>query len=161
MADLERFVGFSMLTEQRSKSMQRIKTAYMRALDLHSGDALFLAVLGKHPDGLSAASLARACGLDRAVVSRALPRLLEKGVIAYAARRAEKRGYGSLLLLTEAGRAVLSRMHAFTVDTVRHTSGDIPSEDLKTFYRVFRTIEKRLSEHAAELEENDCERNEL
>ena len=46
-------------------------------------------------------------------------------------------------------------MHFFTVDTVRNTSGDIPSEELKTFYRVFRTIEKRLSEHADALEEKN------
>ena len=79
MADLERFVAFSMLTEESGKSMQRIKSAYMQALGLHSGDALILAVLGKHGEGLSSAALARACHLDRAAVSRALPHLLEGG----------------------------------------------------------------------------------
>lgn len=152
MADLERFVAFSMLTEESGKSMQRIKSAYMQALGLHSGDALILAVLGKHGEGLSSAALARACHLDRAAVSRALPHLLEGGVIAYAQKESKGRNYGSLLLITAKGEAVLEKMHAFTVETVRHTSADIPSEDLKTFYRVFRTLEKRLDDHASALE---------
>ena len=157
MADLERFVAFSMLTEECAKSLQRIKSAYMQTLGLHSGDALMLAILGQYPLGLSAAGLARACCLDRAAVSRALPRLLEVGVIACAEKKSGARGYGSLLYLTERGKDALGKMHAFTVDTVRHTSADIPSEELKTFYRVFRTLEKGLSEHAKALEESGKE----
>ena len=51
-------------------------------------------------------------------------------------------------------------MNAFTVDTVRRTSLDIPSEELAVFYRVFRRLEKRLAEHARELEEKNEERKE-
>ena len=151
MAVLERFVAFSMLTEESSKSMQRIKAAYMGSLGLHSGDALFLAVLEKHPEGLSAAALARECRLDKAAVSRALPHLLSMGVIAYA----QGHSYRSPILLTQNGRDVLAKMDLFTADTLCHTSDDIPNEDLETFYRVFRTLEERLTDHARALEEMD------
>ena len=151
MAELERFVAFSMLTEESSKSMQRIKSAYMQTLGLHSGDALFLAVLEEQGGGLSSAALARACRLDRAAVSRALPRLLEAGVIA-CAENAKGNKYGSLLVLTPTGKCVLKKMQDFTADTVRHTSTDIPDEELKIFYRVFTLIESRLSNHARALE---------
>ena len=158
MAVLERFVAFSMLTEESSKSMQRIKAAYMGKFGLHSGDALFLAVLEKHPEGLSAAALARECRLDKAAVSRALPHLLSVGVIAYA----QGHSYRSPILLTEKGGEVLKQMDLFTADTVCHTSDDIPSEDLETFYRVFRTLEERLADHARTLEEaNDEKKGEV
>lgn len=153
MANLERFVAFSMLTEESSKSMQRIKAAYMKTLGLHSGDAILLAVLSRNVGGLSAAELARACKLDRAAVSRALPALLSSGVISYFEPQPQKRNYRSRLILTEKGVATVKKMHDFTIDTVHRTSDDIPIEEIATFYRVFRTLEKRLGEHADALED--------
>ena len=159
MAYLERFVAFSVLTEESSKNMQRIKTAYMRTLGLHSSDAILLAVLSHHEEGLSAAALARECKLDRAVVSRALPALLDAGVIAYAdPSQQQKRNYRSALTLTPLGTEAVKKMQDFTVDTVKRTSDDISSEELATFYRVFRKLEKRLAEHASALEESTEER---
>ena len=160
MAYLERFVAFSMLTEESSKSMQRIKTAYMKTLGLHSGDAILLAVLCHHADGLSASELARACKLDRAAISRALPALLSKGVIEYLEPHPQKRNYKSKLVLTERGMDAVNQMHDFTIDTVRRTSDDISVEEIATFYRVFRTLEKRLNEHAQALEDASEERKE-
>ena len=158
MAHLERFVAFSMLCEESSKSLQRIKTAYMAALGLHSSAALLLAVLSRHPEGLTSAALSRACKLDRAAISRALPTLLAEGVVSYEDEQPQKRNYRSRLLLTEKGVEAVKRIQSFTVDAVRHISGDIDNEELTVFYRVFRTLEKRLSDHAKELEGTGEER---
>ncbi len=159
MAYLKRFVAFSMLNEESSKSLQRIKAAYMQSLGLHSGDAILLAVLSDHEDGLSASELSRRCKLDRAVVSRALPSLLAKGILAYGEPNAKRRNYRSPITLTEKGKKTLEKIRDFTVDTVRRTSNDIEGEELATFYRVFRKIEKRLSKHARALDEKNEERN--
>ena len=153
MSYLERFIAFSMLCEESGKDLQRIKSAYMSTLGLHGSGAILLAVLCRHKEGLSAAELSRACKLDRAAVSRALPCMLEAGVVAYAEQQ-KKRNYRSRLILTAKGEETVKKMNAFTVDTVRRTSDDISSEDLSTFYRVFRAIERRLSCHAAELEKS-------
>ena len=158
MAYLERFVAFSILTEESGKSLQRIKAEYMKALGLHSTDALFLAVLHRHPEGLTAADLARACKVDRAVVSRSLPTLLSQGAVAYKEAPTEGRTYRSPLVLTEKGCDTVAKMRTFTVDTVRHTSADITNEELAVFYRTFRKIERRLAAHAEELEEKAQER---
>lgn len=158
MAYLKRFVAFSVLTEESSKSMQRIKAAYMGTLGLHSSDAILLAVLSREPNGLTASALARACKLDRAAVSRALPALLAADIIAYSEPQPQKRNYRSPLILTSKGKEAVLKMQEFTVDTVRRTSDDIKSEELATFYRVFRKLEKRLTEHADLLEEKKQER---
>ncbi|MBE6656578.1 MAG: winged helix-turn-helix transcriptional regulator [Ruminococcaceae bacterium] len=155
MAYLKRFVAFSMLNEESSKSLQRIKSAYMSSLGLHSGDAILLAVLNEHREGLSAAALSRACKLDRAAISRALPSLLSQGVISYSEPQVQGRNYRSLLVLTEKGVQTVKKMRAFTIDTVCRTSDDIGSEELATFYRVFRKLERRLAEHARTLEEKN------
>ena len=155
MAHLERFVAFSMLNEESSKSMQRIKSAYMGALGLQSSDAILLAILSRHEDGLTAAELARACSIDRAVVSRALPRLLSSGVILCSEPPSQKRGYRSRLILTEKGQSTVEKMNGFAVETVRRTSCDISTEDIATFYRVFRKLEKRLADCAQALENEE------
>ena len=131
----------------------------MSALGLHSSDAILLAVLSHHEEGLTAAALARECKVDRAAVSRALPALLDADILAYAEPgQTQKRNYRSSLVLTPKGIETVKKMQDFTVDTVKRTSDDIPSEELATFYRVFRKLEKRLADHASALEENTEER---
>ena len=79
-------------------------------------------------------------------------------MIAYLEPHLQKRNDRSRLILTEKGTATVKKMHDFTIDTVRRTSDDIPTEEIATFYRVFRTLEKRLDEHADILESRIKER---
>ena len=149
MAHFERFVAFTLLHEEIGKSIQRIKTEYMQKFGLRSGDALFLAILFHHPEGLTAAALARACGVDKAVISRALPVLLSSGAVAYADDTAEKHNYRARVSLTERGRAIVEAMRAYSVSAVKAASADVAPEDIALFYRVLRTINQNLKGHTA------------
>ena len=152
MADFERFVAFTLLHEEIGKSIQKIKTEYMGRFGLRSGDAMTLAILDRHPDGLTAAEIARKCGVDKAVISRALPDLLSSGSVMYTDGSSVKRNYRARLRLSPQGEQIVAEMNRFSVETVRASSGDIPDADMITFYRVMRTINKNLSSHARLLE---------
>lgn len=148
MAHFERFVAFTLLHEEIGKSIQRIKTEYMQQFGLRSGDALFLAILARHPEGLSAAALARECGVDKAVISRALPVLLSSGAVTLGDGAAEKHAYRARLCLSECGREIVEKMRTYSVSAVKTASTGISTEDLAVFYRVLRTINQNLTEHA-------------
>ena len=152
MACFERFVAFSLLNEEIAKSMQKIRTSYMGRFGLRSGDAICLAMLERHPEGLSAAALAKACKVDRAVISRTVPLLMEEGMVSCYAPAEKKRGYRTLLFLTEKGRIVVKEMHEFAVETVRCASDGLSGDELAAFYRAFRTIERNLDNYAEQLE---------
>jgi DNA-binding MarR family transcriptional regulator len=152
MAYFERFVAFSLLNEEIAKSMQKIRASYMSRFGLRSGDAICLAMLDRHPDGLSAAALAKACKVDRAVISRTLPLLMKEGMIRYQDPAERKHGYRTLLFLTEKGETVVKEMRAFAVETVRYASDSLSGDELAAFYHALRTIEHNLAAYAEQLE---------
>ena len=146
MAHFERFVAYTLLHEEIGKNIQRIKTEYMQRFGLRSGDALFLAILARHPEGLTAAALARECGVDKAVISRALPTLLSSGAVTYGDGMAEKHAYRARLCLSERGREIVAEMRTYSVTAVKSASTGISPEDLAVFYRVLRTINQNLTQ---------------
>ena len=157
MLPFERFVSFTLLHEEIYKNLQRIKTEYMCRFGLRSSDALPLAILCSHPEGLTAAALAKKCGVDRAVISRALPDLITSGAVRYADGAEARRGYRARLLLTERGMAIITEMVEFSALVVGEASGEVPAEKMTVFYDVLRTINQNLAAHAQKLEASAVE----
>lgn len=154
MAHIERFVAFSILNENIGKSLQKIKAEYMmQEFGLHSSDVLCLVILRDKEAGLSAAELARACKVDRSVISRAVPTLLDRGVIRYKDASGGGRNYRTPLVLTEAGVRMTDEIQAFTVESIKTISGDVDPDELACFYRVFRKLDRSLAEYAEKLEQ--------
>lgn len=152
MSHFERFITFTLLHEEIGKSLQKIKTEYMCRFGLRSSDALFLAILREHPEGLTAAALAKKCGVDRAVISRALPDLLASGTVCYAEGTVPRRSYRARLFLSEKGVRIINEMTELSVVVVGAASSEVPREDLATFYRVLQTIKNNLADHAQKLD---------
>ena len=149
MVHFERFVVFTLLHEEIGKSLQRIKSEYMCRFGLRSTDALILAILYAHPDGLTAAALAKECGVDRAMISRALPALIASGVVCYA-QVSRGRGYRTPILLTDKGKRIITEMNEASVRIVGAASAGVSEEDLTTFYSVLHTINQNLAEQIEE-----------
>ena len=153
MDDFKRFVAFTLLHEEIGKSIQKIKNESMSRFGLRSGDALTLVMLSQHPDGLSAAELARKCGVDKAVVSRALPALLASGAVVYTGAFAGKRGYRARISLSPKGEEIVAQMREYSVTSFKISSGELSNEELATFYRVMRTVNRNLTTYARALDE--------
>ena len=72
--DEARFEDFTGLIAAISKEVTRIKSVESAKLGLTGADIMCLYYLGKHPQGMTGAELARAASVTRAAVSRALAR---------------------------------------------------------------------------------------
>lgn len=149
MVHFERFVIFTLLHEEIGKSLQRIKSEYMCRFGLRSTDALILAILYAHPDGLTAAALAKECGVDRAMISRALPAIIASGAVCYA-QETRGRSYRTPILLTDKGKRIITEMNEASVRIVGAASAGVSDEELTTFYSVLHTINKNLAEQIEE-----------
>lgn len=134
------------------KSIKKLKDQRMSAYGLRSSHVMVLYILGRTPDGLTPAELSDASSVDKALISRIISELTEKGFVTTAPSGGKR--YKARLLLTTEGRNVANYI-ASAVSTIQQkVSGDIPKEDLEVFYRTLFTLQNNFRNLA---EENETE----
>jgi DNA-binding MarR family transcriptional regulator len=97
-----RFEDFTGLISAIAKEVQRIKSAESARLGLTGADIMCLYYLGKHPEGMTGAELARAAGVTRAAVSRTLARMEREGFVESGIEATDTK-YRTPIRLTERG----------------------------------------------------------
>lgn len=147
---LERYILFTKNIEEAYKLLQKIKADHMSSLGFRSTDTTLICVLGLHEDGLTATELAAECGVDKAVISRAVKMLAEAGAVKYA--EDGKKNYRSRLKLSERGKELFSSLSVIAEEAVAAANSAIPPEDLKLFYRTLDTLNRNLLEYAKGIE---------
>ena len=98
-----RFEDFVGIISALSKEIQRIKNAEARRLGFRGADVMCLDYLVKHPDGLTAAELARLVDVSRAAVSRTVAHLAEDGFVEVGGSDDDASRYRAPIRLTEKG----------------------------------------------------------
>ncbi len=98
-----RFEDFVGIISALSKEIQRIKNAEARRLGFRGADVMCLYCLVKHPDGLTAAELARLVDVSRAAVSRTVAHLAEDGFVEVGGSDDDASRYRAPIRLTEKG----------------------------------------------------------
>ena len=139
------FETFSLSIEQIGKNIRKYKDGEAAELGLRGIHVMVLHQLSKSDGGMTAAALSRACGVNRAFVSRVLSELLSLSLVAYADPSAE-RLYRMKLLLTEQGRETVERMNCRIDEAVAEIGRDISTRDMAIFYSVLRRLDARLAE---------------
>ena len=127
MAATARFEDFVGIISALSKEIQRIKTAEARRLGFRGSDVMCLYYLVKHPEGLTAAELARMADVSRAAMSRTIAHLEEDGLV----EAGEGVSYRTPIRLTEKGREA-----ARPLDDIIHRVLDEVGGELGTTQRV-------------------------
>lgn len=97
-----RFEDFTGLISAIAKEVQRIKSVESARLGLTGADIMCLYYLGKHPEGMTGAELARAAGVTRAAVSRTLARMEREGFVESGIEATDTK-YRTPIRLTERG----------------------------------------------------------
>ncbi|WP_051353642.1 MarR family winged helix-turn-helix transcriptional regulator [Atopobium fossor] len=138
-AQSERFETFSSLISALNKEVQRLKKTEMARFGLQGTDAMCLVCLAKHPKGIPSADIARAIGVDRALVSRSLASLMQKGY-AQAQQDHGVMGYRSPVLLTKKGRELGHRIEEVINRMVGLAADDLAGEDIVVMYRVLKQV---------------------
>lgn len=130
------------------KSIKKLKDQRMSAYGLRSSHVMVLYILGRTPDGLTPAELSDASSVDKALISRIISELTEKGFVTTAPSGGKR--YKARLLLTTEGRNVANYI-ASAVSTIQQkVSGDIPKEDLEIFYRTLFILQTNFRNLAEE-----------
>lgn len=130
------------------KSIKKLKDQRMSAYGLRSSHVMVLYILGRTPDGLTPAELSDASSVDKALISRIISELTEKGFVTTAPSGGKR--YKARLLLTAEGREVANYI-ANAVSTIQaKVSGNIPEADLEVFYRTLFTLQNNFRNLAEE-----------
>ena len=135
----ERFETFTVLINQLSRSIRRIKAEQMESINLKGPHVSCLYYLSK--DGpLTAAELCDRCEEDNAAVSRSLEYLEQNGYLQIP----EGKRYRRPLMLTQKGAAAGAEVSRRIDSIVALASCDVLEEDRLAMYRALSIISKNL-----------------
>ena len=135
----ERFETFTVLINQISRSIRRIKAEQMESINLKGPHVFCLYYLSKNGP-LTAAELCDRCEEDKAAVSRSLEYLEQNGYLQIP----EGKRYRRPLVLTQKGSAAGAEVSRRIDSIVALASCDVLEEDRLAMYRALSIISKNL-----------------
>lgn len=135
-----RFETFTVLINQISRSIRRLKAEEMESMELKGPHVSCLYYLSKNGP-LTAAELCDRCDEDKAAISRSLEYLEENGYLQCP----EGKRYRRQLILTEKGEAAGAEISSRIDWFVSIASGDISESDRLAMYRALSVISSNLS----------------
>ena len=137
--DLERFVPYQLSVLSNVVS-QEIAQAYSERFGLGVTEWRVIAVLGRFP-GLSAAGVAERSAMDKVAVSRAVSRLLERGLLHRGIHGDDRRRY--VLELSDAGRTVHAEVAPLALAYERELMAPLSDEEKLQFSRMLDRLGER------------------
>lgn len=135
----ERFETFTVLINQISRSIRRIKAEQMESINLKGPHVSCLYYLSKNGP-LTAVELCDRCEEDKAAVSRSLDYLEQNGYLQIP----EGKRYRRPLVLTQKGSAAGAEVSRRIDSIVALASCDVLEEDRLAMYRALSIISKNL-----------------
>lgn len=148
----ERFTPFVLYIERISKNIKRIADNEMAPFGLRSSHVMCIMQLAKSESGLSSTSLAEACGVDKAFISRITRELVEK---KYIKQEDNPTGiYKTKFVLTEAGAEINKTMIQIIKDRIDHVDSYISMKKLEIFYEVLAGLDKGIADLSDKKESN-------
>ncbi|MBJ6978866.1 MarR family transcriptional regulator [Luteimonas sp. MC1895] len=137
--DLERFIPYQLSVLSNVVS-QEIAEAYGDRFGLAITEWRILAVLGRFP-GMSAVGVAERSAMDKVAVSRAVARLLERGLLHRETHGDDRRR--SVLELSDAGREVYSEVAPLALSYERELLAPLSDEERVQFSRMLDRLGER------------------
>ena len=139
LLDLERFVPYQLSVLSNVVS-QEIAEAYSERFGLAVTEWRILAVLGRFP-GMSAVGVAERSAMDKVAVSRAVARLLERGLLHRETHDGDRRR--SVLELSDEGRAVYAEVAPLALSYERELLAPLSEEERVQFSRMLDRLGER------------------
>jgi len=143
-----RFSRFSRHIESISKNIKKIKDYVMEEYGLRSAHVMCLFYLRQRPEGLTVTEMAKACGVNKAFVSRVSSELFEKGYIARS--MVAEHTYNAKYVLDEKGRKITERIDEKLSAVFKNIDKDITPEKLAIFNEVLAMLDKNIEEFSVE-----------
>jgi DNA-binding MarR family transcriptional regulator len=127
--------------------MRKLVGAVFSELGINYTSAVCLRIIMLNEKGVSAGELSETGCCDKALVSRTIKDLSEKG---YVCRNPDDRRLvrGYRIMLTEKGRELASRFDSCETEIMQILTEDVSHEDLERFYEISEHISDNLYELA-------------
>jgi len=132
---VERFERFSLAISDISRYWHKIAAEEMEKYDLKGTHSIYLTVLYRYPEGVTAAKLCELCGRDKAEVSRTLAIMEKKGLVSKAGN-----SYRALLYLTDTGKLAAEHVRQRAALAVEVAGKDLSDGHRKIFYSALESI---------------------
>ncbi len=117
------------------KALQKIKEKEMKSFNLKGSSVRILMILNQSTNSLTASSLSKASGFDKAHISRVLKGLLEQGLISHSDQK-----YASKINLTEKGKEICASINTKIDDYVQRAGYNLDEQERQIFYKVLSAI---------------------
>jgi DNA-binding MarR family transcriptional regulator len=137
--DLERFIPYQLSLLSNVVS-QEIAEAYGDRFGLAITEWRIIAVLGRFP-GMSAVGVAERSAMDKVAVSRAVARLLERGLLHRETHGDDRRR--SVLELSESGRQVYAEVAPLALSYERELLAPLSEEERVQFLDMLARLGER------------------
>ena len=138
-----RFFRFSIAMEAITKKLQKYKNSQVSSYGLHSMHVMFLCSLYRSENGMTAGELSKACGVDKAFISRTAGDLRKKGYVDFS--HGEGKLYKKRMVLTPTGIGVMEKISRVVEETVDKATAGISAEQFEVFYSVMEKLEGNLT----------------
>lgn len=139
---IERFEQFTYSINVIYRYVLKLERDEMEKYGYRASYTLYLAIMSRFPDGITAARLSELCDRDKAGISRIVSEMEENGLIT---RRSNKDNfYRAKLTLTEKGREVAEFVQKKAIAAVSQAGGQISDADRKVFYECLSLIASNL-----------------
>lgn len=122
--------------------IQKIERVEMAKYGLKGPHAQCLLVMGRHPEGVTAARLCEICEKDKAAISRTLSELEQAGMVLREDRNGVR--YRAALTLTSQGKAAAEAVQERAQLAVEQAGAGLDDPQREVFYRVLALIAENL-----------------
>ncbi|MBO5024440.1 MAG: MarR family transcriptional regulator [Clostridia bacterium] len=158
--ELERFGRFTLLIDNISKVIHKIKIDTVPYLGIKSVHVFWIYNLYAHPEGLTATEIAANRQVDRSLVSREIAELCSDGYIEYVGGTGKRRNYNTRLVLTEKGRSLARVIWHEAMDIQNKADFGVSDEELELFYSILERLHANLAKIAKDREQEFVEKGE-
>ncbi len=138
------FEIFTLTLTSILKSIKKIKDSRMKKYGLRGSHVMLLYQLSGHPEGLTPADLSESGCVDKALISRTISELLDKGFVRTVQTDGKK--YKVRLCLTESGQETAAYIAEAATEVQTRISHDFTEEEMTLFYRILTALQIRLNE---------------
>ena len=137
-----RFERFSYAISEINKYWHKIASDEMSKYGLRGPYAVYLTVMLRHPDGITAAKLGEICARDKSDVSRAISEMESCGMVARLGDG--KKTYRALLSLTELGVGAAEHIERRAMLAVESGGRGLGDERREVLYDALELIVENL-----------------
>ena len=141
---LSRFEQFTSAISAIYRDVQKIERDEMEKQGLRGAFAQYLVAIGRHPEGITAATLCEVCDKDKAAVSRVIAELEAKGFV-YKENEGSSQ-YRARLFLTPEGEQAAAFVRERASIAVELAGSGLSDEDRRIFYTALERISANLQD---------------